>query len=100
MVSYPKLPTRQANAGGNSAGIPIRQALTSEGREIAHATHNLTNLEQRIKIADPARNLKLGYSLSYVRGKLVRSVQDIAVGDTAEIRICDGSFISDIKQVL
>lgn len=77
-----------------------RQVLASEGREIVHATQNLTNLEQRIKIADPSRNLKLGYSLSYVRGKLVRSVQDIAVGDTAEIRICDGSFISDIKQVL
>lgn len=74
--------------------------LSEQGRVIRQVGQTLTNIEQNIKTHDPARNLKLGYSLSYVNGKLVRSVKDLSVGEEAEIRLSDGSFTSEIKKVI
>lgn len=74
--------------------------LSEQGRVTRQVGQTLTNIEQNIKTHDPARNLKLGYSLSYVNGKLVRSVKDLSVGEEAEIRLSDGSFTSEIKKVI
>ena len=62
-------------------------------------SQKLTNVEHLIKIADPERTLQLGYSLSYAKGKLIRSVADITVGEIAEIRVADGSFTTEVKKV-
>jgi exodeoxyribonuclease VII large subunit len=78
----------------------MKYLLFEQGRVIKHYGQSLTHVEQNIKTHDPARNLKLGYSLSYVNGTLVRSVKDLVVGEEAEIRLHDGSFTSEIKQVL
>ena len=56
-------------------------------------------LEKNIRLVNPENNLKLGYSISYVNGKVIRSAQDVNVGDTAEIRLSDGKLTSDIKKV-
>jgi exonuclease VII large subunit len=77
-----------------------KHLVTKQGRALRHAEERLTTLEQSIKTHDPARNLKLGYSLSYVNGTLIRSVKDLVVGTEADIRLHDGSFTSEIKQVL
>lgn len=74
--------------------------LSEQGRVVRQVGQTLTNVEQNIKTHDPARNLKLGYSLSYVNGKLLRSVKDLSVGEEAEIRLSDGSFTSEIKKVI
>jgi exodeoxyribonuclease VII large subunit len=78
----------------------MKYLLSEQGRIIKQYGQSLTNVEQNIKTHDPARNLKLGYSLSYVNGKLVRSVKDLVVGEEAEIRLSDGSFTSEIKKVI
>ncbi len=78
----------------------MKYLLSEQGRVIKQYGQSLTNVEQNIKTYDPARNLKLGYSLSYVNGKLVRSVKDLVVGEEAEIRLSDGSFTSEIKKVI
>jgi exodeoxyribonuclease VII large subunit len=78
----------------------MKYLLSEQGRVIKQYGQSLTNVEQNIKTHDPARNLKLGYSLSYVNGKLVRSVKDLVVGKEAEIRLSDGSFTSEIKKVI
>ena len=69
-------------------------------RSIAHSSDALKHLERSVAVADPARNLKLGYSISYVNGKIIRSVNDISKGDSVEIKVADGSFTSNVKQIL
>jgi len=76
------------------------KVATQQRRLLKNANQSLTNLEHQIKLSDPARTLKLGYSLSYVQGKVLRSVVDVAVRQTVETRLADGSFISEVKQVL
>jgi exodeoxyribonuclease VII large subunit len=74
--------------------------LSEQGRVIRQVGQILANVEQNIKTHDPARNLKLGYSLSYLNGKLVRSVKDLFIGEEAEIMLHDGSFTSEIKKII
>ncbi len=69
-------------------------------RIISQTKQSLKHLEHSLTLVDPARNLRLGYSLSFTAGKIIRSIKDIAQGDTVEIKIADGSFTSDVKQVL
>ncbi len=77
----------------------VRLITTDQKKVFLITSQTLTNLEHSIKIADPARTLQLGYSLSYIQGKLIRSITDITVGDIAEIRVKDGSFTTEVKKV-
>jgi len=76
------------------------EVVTQQRRLLKNANQSLTNFEHQIKLSDPARTLKLGYSLSYVQGKVLRSVVDVVARQTVETRLADGSFISEVKQVL
>ncbi|MES2748966.1 MAG: exodeoxyribonuclease VII large subunit [Patescibacteria group bacterium] len=76
-----------------------RYIAAEQRRIIATAGQRLTQSEQAIKIADPARTLRLGYSLSYVGGKIIRSTADVHEGSTVEVRVHDGSFTTEVKKV-
>lgn len=56
-------------------------------------------LERAIKNNDPMRNIKLGYSLSYVNGKLARRTADITTGELITTKLLDGEFTSEVKEV-
>jgi len=73
--------------------------VAEQGRAVSAITTSLSGIEQSIRLSDPARNLKLGYSLSYVEGKLVRSVADVPVGGVTTTRLADGSFTSEITKI-
>jgi exonuclease VII large subunit len=73
--------------------------VAEQGRAVTSTTTSLSGIEQNIRLSDPARNLKLGYSLSYVEGKLVRSIADVPVGGVTTTRLADGSFTSDITKI-
>tara|TARA_B100000745_G_scaffold58094_2_gene34457 strand:- start:15659 stop:17053 length:1395 start_codon:yes stop_codon:yes gene_type:complete len=62
-------------------------------------TNELDAVEKSIKLVNPERNLKLGYSLSYSGGKLIRSTKDVGVGDETETHLSDGKFTSEVKNV-
>ena len=51
---------------------------------------------EKIILHDPERQLKLGYSLVSLGGKIVRSVKNIQVGDEVDIKISDGALKSKI----
>lgn len=80
--------------------VSAQHVLAEQALLQKQATESLIRNEQSLKRVDPATNLKLGYSLVYTEGKLLRSVEKLQVGETVEIRVADGSFISDIKKVL
>ena len=58
----------------------------------------LDRCQSVLRTHDPSRLLKLGYSLVYKQGKLIRSVQDVAAGDTLELRLGDGIIETEAKK--
>lgn len=74
--------------------------VSGHGRALKSYSQSLSSLERSITLSDPKHTLKLGYSLTYVKGKLIRSTTDINPGQSIETMLADGSFTSEIKNVL
>jgi len=66
---------------------------------ITHTAKVIPVLERAITTNDPRRNMRLGYSLSYVNGKLARNIADVTVGETMITLLADGQFTSEVKEV-
>ncbi|PIP18159.1 MAG: exodeoxyribonuclease VII large subunit [Parcubacteria group bacterium CG23_combo_of_CG06-09_8_20_14_all_35_9] len=60
----------------------------------------LNRVEGRLKIADPMRQLKLGYSIALAMGKIVRSVKQVKQGDRVDIQVSDGKIKSQVKNII
>ncbi|WP_374089033.1 exodeoxyribonuclease VII large subunit [Methylomicrobium lacus] len=58
----------------------------------------LSNTSQTLHAVSPLATLNRGYALVTMveNGKIVRSVQQLAVGDRIQTRIADGQFVSEI----
>lgn len=101
-----KTPSKLASAlNSNLQGIKKKisstgQRLASNQSQIIKASDKrLKEFERSIGFNDPARNLRLGYSLSYVNGKLARHLSDVTVGDNLNTRLADGDLISEVKEL-
>lgn len=59
---------------------------------------NLTNASQTLHMVSPLATLNRGYALvtETKSGHIVRSIRQLAVGDTIQTRIADGQFVSEI----
>lgn len=85
----------------------VRKSLSDNGKylisaqssAIKYSSKSIPLLERAVHTNDPRRNIKLGYSLSYVNGKLARSVSDVAVGQEIVTHLHDGEFKSEVKEV-
>ena len=64
---------------------------------IQQAREWLDRYQLVLTMHDPTRLLKLGYSLVFKQGKLIRSVEDVVVGDTLELRLNDGLIETEVK---
>ncbi|MBI3458911.1 exodeoxyribonuclease VII large subunit, partial [Candidatus Azambacteria bacterium] len=60
---------------------------------------NLNNITERLIVVDPMRQLKLGYSLVSISGQIIRSIQQVEIGDDLDIQVGDGKIISVVKSV-
>lgn len=60
--------------------------------------NNLDAWQRQIETLDPERLLKLGYSLTYCRGKVVLSATELKPGDVIETRLRDGNVTSKILE--
>jgi exodeoxyribonuclease VII large subunit len=80
----------------NNTGM---RAALRQHHAIKTSEKSLKDFERLISINDPARNLRLGYSLSYMNGKLVRQIQDIGIGDILRTQLMNGNLISEVKEL-
>ncbi len=55
--------------------------------------------EKQLKIFDPTRQLKFGYSIVYSGGKIIKSVRQVKRGEEVNIRVSDGKIKSGIKDI-
>ncbi|EKE22217.1 MAG: exodeoxyribonuclease VII large subunit [uncultured bacterium] len=68
--------------------------------KLIQANNNLTSIEKNINQNSPERQLKLGYSIITVDGKVVRSVNQIKEGDVIIGKINDGEIESSVKKII
>ena len=79
---------------GNYALVVKRQATAIKG-----ASHMLAVVERAIATNDPKRNMRLGYSLSYSNGRLLRNAADLTMGEIVTTQLADGEFTSEVKGI-
>lgn len=80
--------------------LSSNKMITNQYSVIKLVNQALREIEKNIKLSDPSRNLKLGYSLTYSNGKLIRSIKDVSVGEVVNTQMHDGDFTSEIKNVI
>ena len=66
---------------------------------IKNTDNEIATTEKIIKRVDPENNIRLGYSLSFVDGKLARNVGDIKAGVIMKTKLSGGTVTSEVKGV-
>jgi len=69
------------------------------GSLLIRVKEQLKNAEKIIEINNPERQLKLGYSIATVDGKIIRKTGDVKVGQDLEVMVADGKISSEIKKI-
>ncbi|MBU0722240.1 exodeoxyribonuclease VII large subunit [Patescibacteria group bacterium] len=58
----------------------------------------LDDTKKRLKIFNPLRQLKLGYSIVSSGGKVIKSIKQVSHGDSVDIRVFDGKIKSTVNK--
>lgn len=85
----------------------VRRFLNDNGSKIAArlklalfgAAQQLEYLEKTTALNDPKRQLKLGFSIVKSRGRILKSVKSVSVGDAIDISLADGTLNSKINRI-
>jgi exodeoxyribonuclease VII large subunit len=66
-------------------------------RLMLNTSKSIDIYEKSLQQNDPMRQLKLGYSIVMAHGRVVKSISDVAPGDSIVSRLADGELHSEIK---
>lgn len=80
-------------------GVSLKNIYLAFSRLLSNIKEQIKIAEDQIRLNNPERQLKLGYSLVSLEGKIVRSVRDVEVGDDVDIKVEDGELKSKIFKV-
>lgn len=79
----------------------LNNRIISEYKKAVSATRNRIGVfENVIKTNNPERQLKLGYSIVSLEGKVVRSVKQVKKGDCVDVKMFDGEIESEVKNIM
>jgi exodeoxyribonuclease VII large subunit len=81
------------------ASLRLRLAPTRVLARLEHERRALRAREQVLRAADPCTALARGFSLTFASGALVRSVDDIAAGQTTLTQLSDGFFEARVEKI-
>lgn len=105
---------RQAHGSLRTTAGIMKSALTAKNQYLAQvgprmnqrlfaglvqSAKSIASLERTIASYDPKQNMRRGYSLSYVNGRLLRSINGVTKGQALLTQLADGEFTSEVKQV-
>ncbi len=83
--------------GYEQALSAYKRGVERLGVYIANTKERVIRIEHLLTIADPMRNLRLGYSLSTdSNGRVIRSVKNVKKGDKISTRVADGAISSQV----
>jgi len=57
----------------------------------------LAEAERAVFLNNPERQLRLGYSIASINGKVIKETKDVEVGNTVDIKVSDGKITSEVK---
>lgn len=78
----------------------IREGLRSIAVSIARKNDIIDRVDRIIKIANPERSLRLGYSLTMdINGKVIRNIKDLKKGEVIKTLLGDGSVESIVDKI-
>ncbi len=60
----------------------------------------LERAEKVIFLNNPERQLRLGYSIASINGRIIRSSRDAKIGESVDIKVVDGKIISEVKKII
>ncbi len=66
--------------------------LEKLGNDIRREKEKLVSAWKLIEVNNPERQLKLGYSLAFSKGRVIRSVGDVKSGEEITIKVGDGNI--------
>ncbi|MEI6296676.1 MAG: exodeoxyribonuclease VII large subunit [bacterium] len=81
----------------------LSRKITKDGlgkiaESITKMLYKISSIEKMIVLANPERNLKLGYSIVFnEKGKVLKNIDDIRVGEKITTKLKDGEVESEVK---
>lgn len=84
---------REANV---SLMIGLRRNVLSY---LNRSSKEIENIEKNIELMNPVNVLKRGYSITFMNGKVLKSVDDVKEGDLLETILSDGDITSVTKKI-
>jgi len=60
----------------------------------------LEDAQEKLKDVNPENQLKLGYSITSINGKIIKSIKNINKKEKINIRVSDGIIESEIKKII
>lgn len=75
----------------------LQTVFSSAQMLIKEQQHRLDVCNAALEAASPERILSLGYSITRVNGRVVRSIDDVVPGDEVTTEVAGGEFISTVK---
>ncbi len=67
--------------------------------DFRRSKENLLSMAKIIALNDPERELRLGYSIAFSKGKVIRRVEDVKTGEEIDIRVGNGTIITKVDKV-
>jgi exodeoxyribonuclease VII large subunit len=80
-------------------GVHAGRVVPAWERYGSELRHRLEKLQNSLRSADPNRPLERGYALIMRDGMLVRSAEDVKVGETIEARLAHGGLRARVEEV-
>ncbi len=75
----------------------VSRMFSSYSQKITDTNNRIIFFENVIKANNPERQLKLGYSIMFLKGKIIRSVKRLKKGDIVDVKVSDGEIGTEIK---
>ncbi|MBU2578562.1 exodeoxyribonuclease VII large subunit [Patescibacteria group bacterium] len=73
--------------------------FTNLKKKIDATADFLNKAEKHLRNVNPMRQLKLGYSIASIEGKIIRSVKQTKLGDEIDILVSDGKIKSEVSNI-
>ncbi|MFH1401810.1 MAG: exodeoxyribonuclease VII large subunit [Parcubacteria group bacterium] len=77
----------------------LGKSLSGFGAVLSKANQSLAYAEKTVSLNNPERQLKLGYSIARHKGKIIKKIGDVKIGQNIDLKVVDGSINSQVKKV-
>jgi exodeoxyribonuclease VII large subunit len=77
----------------------VSRIFSNYSRKITDTKNKINLFENVINASNPERQLELGYSIVSSKGKIIRSVKQLARGDVVDIKVSDGEIEAEVRDI-